>query len=56
MTATDLGDGLYAVVHDDYGICAGLTVADGRVVLCAPILRRRLDWWLTSRYLRRVGP
>lgn len=51
---TDLPDGLYAVIHDGYGICAGLTVSGGHVILCAPILRRRLDWWLTSGHLRRV--
>lgn len=54
--STDLPAGLYAVVHDRYGICAGLIVADGRVLEAAPILRKRLGWWLTSGHLRRVGP
>lgn len=52
---TDLADGLYAVVHDEYGICAGVIVASGEVVEAAPILRKRLPWWLTSPYLRRVA-
>lgn len=53
-------DGLYAVVRDREdgrpGICAGVIISGGRVVECAPILRRRLEWWLRSSYLRRVGP
>jgi hypothetical protein len=54
---TGLGDGFYVVIHDRYGICAGLIVDGGRVVEAAPILRRRLAWWLTSPYLRRMsGP
>lgn len=38
-------DGLYQVSR--YGICAGFVVEDGRVVRCAPILRKRLAWWTT---------
>jgi hypothetical protein len=54
--STELPDGLYAVIHDRYGICAGVVVAGGQVLDAAPILRRRLAWWLTSPCLRRVGP
>lgn len=54
--STELPDGLYAVLHDRHGICAGVVVRGGRVLDCAPILRRRLAWWLTSPYLRQVGP
>lgn len=54
-----LADGLYAVVRDRPdgrpGICAGVLVAAGEVVECAPILRRRIDYWLRSGYLRRVS-
>lgn len=40
---TWLPDGLYQVTKG--GLCAGLLVAGGRVVMCAPILRQRLDYW-----------
>lgn len=37
-------DGVYQV---DYGnICAGFVIDRGRVIACAPILRRRLAFWL----------
>ena len=45
-------DGLYQVTHQ--GICAGFVVEQGQVTRCAPILRRRLTWWLTKA--RWVGP
>lgn len=41
----DLADGLWAVVTDTW--VAGFVVADGRVVDCAPILRRRLAYWVS---------
>lgn len=44
-------DGLYRVDYRD--ICAGFVVARGRVTLCAPILRKRLAFWLTVA--QRIG-
>lgn len=38
-----LRDGLYRVTTGY--LCAGFVVRDGRVVMCAPILRRKLEWW-----------
>lgn len=38
-------DGLYRVTTSY--LCAGFVIADGRVVMCAPILRRRLPYWRT---------
>jgi hypothetical protein len=38
-------DGLYQV-STKY-LCAGFTIKDGKVDLCAPILRRRLPYWRT---------
>lgn len=52
---TELADGLYAVVYDPRGICAGFIVRGGEVVECAPILRRRLASWLASPYVRLVA-
>jgi len=46
-----LPDGLYRVVTPY--LCAGFVVKNGRVALCAPILRRRLDYWKTVA--RRIG-
>lgn len=48
-------DGLYRV---EYGsICAGFVVRDGRVVRCAPILRKwmkgKKDW---PFWAERIGP
>lgn len=40
-----LGDGLY-VVTTNY-LCAGFIVKDGRVTMCAPILKKRLAYWKT---------
>lgn len=45
-------DGLYRVVTSY--LCAGFVVRDGRVVECAPVLRKRLAYWRTVA--RRVGP
>lgn len=43
-------DGLYGV-RTSY-LCAGFVVEGGRVTLCAPILRRKLDYWVTvARWL-----
>lgn len=45
MRNDHLPDGLYRI--DRYGICAGFVVKDNRITHCAPILRRRLEWWKT---------
>lgn len=39
-------DGVYRVVSG--AICAGYVVEGGRVVSCAPVLRRRIDYWMTK--------
>ena len=44
-------DGLYQVQHK--GIAAGFAVEHGEVTDCAPVLRKRLDWWRTQA--TRVG-
>lgn len=38
-------DGLYRVVTPI--LCAGFVVSGGRVVACAPILRRKITYWMT---------
>lgn len=38
-------DGLYQVTTSY--LCAGFVVEQGRVALCAPILRKRLAYWRT---------
>ncbi len=45
-------DGLYRV--ETPRLCAGFVVERGRVVACAPILRRRLGYWMTLAV--RLGP
>jgi len=40
-----LTDGLYQV-KTNY-LCAGFVVEDGVVILCAPILRNKLKYWVT---------
>ena len=37
-------DGLYRVTTSY--LCAGFVVSGGRVTQCAPILRKRIDYWL----------
>lgn len=37
-------DGLYRVVARD--LCAGFVVIDKHVTMCAPILRKRLSYWV----------
>lgn len=45
-------DGLYAVVTDEWA--AGFVIQGGVVVMCAPILRRSIDYWKTrARWVRR---
>lgn len=36
-------DGLYVV--NNRGICAAFVVREGEVTTCAPILRKKLDYW-----------
>jgi hypothetical protein len=38
-------DGLYQVTTNY--LCAGFEVKHGKVVACAPILKRKLKYWLT---------
>lgn len=38
-----LNDGLYRVVTPY--LCAGFVVAHGKIIRCAPILRKRLSYW-----------
>lgn len=40
-----LRDGLYRVTTPN--LCAGFIVRDGAVIECAPILRKRLSYWIT---------
>jgi hypothetical protein len=38
-------DGLYRVVTNRF--VAGFVIRNGKVTQCAPILRRRIDYWKT---------
>jgi hypothetical protein len=38
-------DGLYVVKQNE--ICAAFVVRDGEVTVCAPVLRKKLDYWKT---------
>lgn len=38
-------DGLYRVTTSY--LCAGFVVENGRVTRCAPILRKRIAYWMT---------
>ena len=40
-----LPDGLYRVVTKH--LCAGFVLEQGKVTYCAPILRKRLSYWMT---------
>lgn len=40
-----LNDGLYRVTTPY--LCAGFVITDGKVVQCAPILRKRITYWMT---------
>lgn len=42
---TSLPDGLYVV--DYRGIFAAFVVEDSRVTRCAPILKKRIKYWVT---------
>lgn len=47
MQLSELEDGLYQVTSRRYRICAGFVIENGKVTMCAPILRRRLSYWAT---------
>jgi hypothetical protein len=38
-------DGLYRVVTSY--LCAGFVVEDGKIIFCAPILRKKISYWKT---------
>ena len=38
-------DGLYWVTTSY--LCAGFVVEGGKITMCAPILRRRIEYWKT---------
>lgn len=38
-------DGLYRV--ETKYLCAGFVVENGLIVRCAPILKKRIDYWIT---------
>lgn len=38
-------DGLYQVTTSY--LCAGFVIKNGKVIQCAPILRRKLEYWKT---------
>lgn len=38
-------NGLYQVTYK--GICAGFSIENGRVTSCAPVLRSRIEFWVT---------
>ena len=42
-------DGLYQVTTNY--LCAGFVVANGKVIACAPILRKKLEYWFTIAQL-----
>lgn len=43
---TTIKDGLYRVNYKT--ICAGFVVENGRVIICAPILRKKIEFWITK--------
>jgi hypothetical protein len=45
-------DGLYQVTTAY--LCAGFVIENGRVTRCAPILKRKLPYWMTQAV--RIGP
>ena len=38
-------DGVYQVTTKYF--CAGFVIKNGKLVLCAPILRKKFDYWKT---------
>ena len=47
-----MSDGLYRVTTSH--LCAGFVIERGKVTRCAPILKKRLAYWLTVAEF--VGP
>lgn len=47
-------DGLYRV--EWRGICAGFVVEGGRVTRCAPILRRKIAFWMNTANRKWICP
>jgi hypothetical protein len=43
--ASGVKDGLYRVVTSY--LCAGFVVRNGAITACAPILRKRIEYWKT---------
>jgi len=41
----EMEDGLYRVTTNY--LCAGFVIKDGKVVACAPILKKNLSYWKT---------
>lgn len=39
-------DGLYRVCNRY--LCAGFVIAKGKIVCCAPILRKKIEYWQTK--------
>ncbi len=44
-TIVNMEDGLYQVVTKY--LCAGFVIKSARVTLCAPILRKKFEYWKT---------
>lgn len=42
-------DGLYQVMTKY--LCAGFVIKNNEIVMCAPILRRKIDYWKTIAVL-----
>ena len=51
MTHRLIRDGLYRVVSSY--LCAGFVIRDGRVVDCAPILRKNLNSYIVAAQMGR---
>lgn len=47
-----MSDGIWQVTTKDF--CAGYVVKYGQIVYCAPILRRRIQYWVTRAVY--IGP
>lgn len=45
VTPGEMVDGLYRV--STHYLCAGFVIRHGRVVMCAPILRGKFEYWAT---------
>lgn len=43
MFKSILEDGLYQVIYKD--LCAGFEIVNGKVIIIAPILKRKFPYW-----------